>query len=727
MQHTRIFGYLLSVMLFCGQTSAEEGMYPINLLGALDLRAKGLQLDARALYNPDSVGLVDAVVKIGGCTGSFVSPEGLIITNHHCVFGYVQAASSKERDYVTDGYLAQSRSEELRAAGATVKITESYRDVSREITGVLADTMDAATRTRMIGDRVLQLVAEAEKQHPGKRAEVSEMIPGESYLLFVSTFIRDVRIVYVPPRAIGEYGGEEDNWVWPRHTGDFSFVRAYVAPDGSPAGYAPDNVPYHPRSYMHVQPAGVGEGDHVFILGYPGRTYRHRTSHYMAYEERVRMPYLTDLYLRQIAIMEDFGSKDRAIALKFDARIKSLANVAKNYEGKLLGMKRLNLVAKKQEGERRLQQYITADSLRAKRYGTLLAGIGAIYREMEEAAPYGFVLDNLRSSSVLLTLAFTVQEVQQEIRKATHQGTSDSIGQSIDTADVRKAVDRLREAVERSLKNYYQPADRALLKEMLLRAIRLPKKQRGDLFDWLAASTDTAREIDDYVSDLYDETRLADRDVMMQIVNGPLEGIVEMDEPLVSLARALSPMYSDLKEVSQGRESRLSKLSADLLKVQRDYLKSDFIPDANSTLRFTCGQVRGYSPADGTYCSPITTLTGVLEKATGKDPFNPPQKLVQLYRAGRFGRFVLPRENVVPVALLYDLDTTGGNSGSPLLNARGELVGVNFDRAFEATINDYAWSEDFSRSIAVDIRYVLWVTSEIGGADFLLHEMGVTT
>lgn len=715
----RLFWFALSVtvvFLHSLPASAEEGMVPITEIHKLDLRAKGLLIEPEALYNAGGVSLIDAIVNIGGCTGSFVSHDGLILTNHHCVFGAVQAASTPQNDYVTNGFLARTRSGEITARGSTVRIIESYRDVSPEVLAAANDSMSPGERTRAINGKTKAMVAEAERLAPGRRAEVAEMFIGKTYILFVYTFLKDVRLVYVPPRAIGDFGGEADNWVWPRHTGDFSFLRAYVAPDGSPAEYSPANVPYHPKKYLTVQPNGVDEEDAVFILGYPGRTYRHRTSHFLAYEQDVRMPYVADYYEWQIAVMEEQGRSDRAVALKHDARIKGLGNTAKNYRGKLQGMKRLDIVGTKREEERLLQQFILADPARRQKYGTLLDEIGDVYREMQQTSRREMTLDYLRSSSTLLSAAFSACEAARERPKPDLERES---------AYMDRNFDRTKENTLFSLRNYYEPTDRIFLKEMLLRASRLNGKERIPELETILSGEDPGRSIDAFLEAAYRETRMNDSSVVARLFTNPEDLVIHSHDPLIGLAQTLEPAYQRLKEVRQQREGTLARLSAKYLDVKQAFLKKDFIPDANSTLRFTCGRVRGYSPADATYRQPITTLRGVVEKTTGVAPFASPQRLLELNRAGDFGRYGHRRLKSVPVALLYDLDTTGGNSGSPLLNARGELVGVNFDRTFEATINDYAWSQEYSRSIAVDIRYVLWVTEKIGGARDLLQEMGL--
>jgi len=397
-----IFLFLITIF-FSSVTIADEGMYPLSEIKKLDLKSKGLKVTAEDIYNPDGVSLVDAIVNIGGCTGSFVSPNGLIITNHHCAFGAVQAASTPEKDLVTNGFLAESLTEEIPAKGFTVRIVDSYRDVSESVLAVLNDTMDFATRSKAIDRRIKEIITETENKNPGKRAEISEMFIGKSYVLFIYTYLRDVRLVYVPPRSIGEFGGENDNWIWPRHTGDFSFIRAYVAPDGSPADYSQDNVPYHPKKYLKIGLEGVDENEPVFILGYPGRTYRHRTASYLAFEEEIRMPYIADLYEWQISVMEELGKKDRAISLKLDGRIKGLANTMKNYRGKLQGLKRLQLVSKKREEEQLLQSFIDSDPNRKKWYGSVLSDINSIYEEIRSRTQYEFTLDYLLQSSNLIS------------------------------------------------------------------------------------------------------------------------------------------------------------------------------------------------------------------------------------------------------------------------------------------------------------------------------------
>jgi len=711
----RYFLLTLSFLLFLQLGFADEGMYPISEIHKLNLRAKGLKIDPKAIYNPNGIGLIDAVVQLSGCTGSFISSDGLILTNHHCAFGAVQAASSKENDYVTNGYLAQTRQEEIQARGISARILESYRDVSKDVMGVVNDKMELADRTKAIDKKIREIVAETEKKYPGKRAEVSEMFAGKTYVLFLSTMLRDVRLVYVPPRSIGEFGGENDNWVWPRHTGDFSFLRAYAAPDGSPAEYSTNNVPYHPKKFLKVNPAGVDEGDFAFILGYPGRTFRHRTSHYLAYEENDRMPYVADLFDWQISTMETMGKNDRAIALKHDARIKGLANTMKNYRGKLLGMKRMHLVDNKQAEEKLLQQFIEADPQRKALYGTVLEEIGKVYREMSDHAASELILDNLRSSSQLLSYGFTLYESSIEMQKPDMERLP---------AYMERNLANTKQGLRTGLRNYYEPTDKAFLKHIVMQALALPENQRIDIIDKQFKGR-TEQEIEQTIDQAYAQSKLTDEDVLLSSFGKPLAELEQMRDRFISGAQMLYPAYQKLREIRQRRDGALSKLSAMLVDIKQQYQKTSFIPDANSTLRFTFGRIKGYSPVDATYYKPITTLTGVIEKSTGQDPYATPQKVMDLYKAKDFGRYKNAKLKDVPVAILYDMDTTGGNSGSPVLNASGELVGVNFDRAYEATINDYAWSESYSRSIAVDIRYVLWVTEKVGGANRILKELGI--
>jgi len=711
----RLFTLTFSLLFLLQPGIADEGMYPISEIHKLNLKAKGLKIDPKAIYNPNGIGLIDAVVQLSGCTGSFISSDGLILTNHHCAFGAVQAASTKDNDFVTFGFQAKTRTDEIQARGISARILESYKDVSKDVLSVINDKMDLADRTKAIEKKIREIVAETEKKYPGKRADVSEMFTGKTYVLFLSTVLRDVRLVYVPPRSIGEFGGENDNWVWPRHTGDFSFLRAYVAPDGSPAEYSTTNVPYHPKKFLKVNPAGVDEGDFTFILGYPGRTFRHRTSHYLAYEENLRMPYVADLFEWQISTMEALGKNDRAIALKHDGRIKGLANTMKNYRGKLLGMGRLHLTDNKRNEEALLQKFIDADPQRKAQYGTVLEDIGKVYQEMTDLGVSEFVLDNLRSTSAVYSLAFAIYESSLELQKPDVDRLP---------AFTERNLPNTKQALRQALRNYYEPTDKAFLKHIIMQALELPENRRIQMIERQFRGRSGA-EIDQIINDAFAQTMFTNPDALVEAFGKPVGEINQIADPFVRAANMMYPTYQKLRETRQRREGALSKLSALLVDVKQQYEKTNFIPDANSTLRLTFGHIKGYTPVDATYFKPITTLTGVIEKTTGSEPYATPQKVLDLYKAKDFGRYKSPKLKDIPVAILYDMDTTGGNSGSPVLNAKGELIGVNFDRAYEATINDYAWSESYSRSIAVDIRYVLWVTEKVGGATHILNELGI--
>lgn len=710
------FVFIFCIFLFVQSFYADEGMWPISEIHKLDLRSKGLEVDPKEIYNPGGLSLFDGIVQVGGCSGSFVSPDGLILTNHHCAYRAVQAASTKEKDYIKDGFLAHNRSEEIQAKGITARITETYRDVSDEVLSVIEGGMDFAEQTRAIEKKIKEIVKEVETENPGKRAEVAEMFSGEKYVLFIYTYLKDIRLVYVPPRSIGEFGGEVDNWMWPRHTGDFSFMRAYVAPDGSPADYSLENVPFHPKKFIQIAPAGVNEEDFVFILGYPGRTYRHRTSHFLAFEEEVRMPYVADWYAWQISVMEEMGESDREVAIKHLSRIKGLSNTMKNYRGKLKGLKGLNLVEKKRNEEEALSKFIESDANRKVQYGDILEKIGKVYEERRKLAEYELILDYLRRSIDMIYFGYTAFEAAIELQKDDLERES---------AYMDRNFPLTKKRLQMTLRNYYEPTDKVVLKEMLMRAARLPKEHRIPAVDNIIKDDDPEKAIHDFIEEAYSRTKLGGENVLMDMLTKSPEELKEIKDPFLELAEALYPAYQNLKETQKARKGALDQLYPRLIDVKKQFLKKDFVPDANRTLRLTFGRIRGYEPADAVYCRPITTLDGVIEKSTGLEPFDTPSKIFDLFKAKDFGRFEHPELKSVPVCILYDMDTTGGNSGSPVLNARGELVGINFDRAFEATINDFAWSETYSRSIAVDIRYVLWVTQKFGEVEYLLEEMNV--
>ena len=694
---------------------ADEGMWPISEIHKLNLNAKGLEISPDEIFSPSDLSLIYAVVQVGA-TGSFVSPDGLIITNHHVAYRPVQAASTKEHDYIKHGFLAKDRSEEIPARGMTSRITESFRDVSQEVLSVVKEGMGRAERTKAIEKKKKEIVAKTEKTNPGKRAEVSEMFSGKSYVLFLYTYLKDIRLVYVPPRSIGEFGGDVDNWMWPRHTGDFSFLRAYVAPDGSPADHSLKNVPFRPKRFFQVNANGVNEGDFVFMLGYPGRTYRHQTSHFWAYDEEVRMPYVVDWYGWQIALMEKMGEGDREIALKHLSRIKGLSNTMKNYQGKLRGMKRLGLVKTKKEQEKALQEYILADKDRTERYGGLIKKMGHIAEDKRERAEYELILNYLGRSAILTSFGGSAYEASIERAKPDLERES---------AYMDRNFSRTKQRLFLSLKNYYEPTDKAILKEMLQRATHLPEELQIPAVTAIIKDKDPEEAIETFIEDAYSRTKLNDETVLKDVFTKSTEELMNMKDPFIQLAADLYPTNLLKKEADKARKGLYDQLYAQLLDVKQEFLKTDFIPDANRTLRLTFGRIRGYRPMDAVYYKPITTLDGVLEKSTGEEPFDTPEKIFALYKAKDFGRFANPDSKSVPVCILYDMDTTGGNSGSPVLDARGQLVGVNFDRAWEATINDYAWNASYSRSIGVDIRYVLWVTQKYGGVDYLLKEMGI--
>ncbi len=696
---------------------AEEGMFPLSHINKINLKAAGFEITSEDIFSPDSPSLSDAIVKLGGCTGSFISDEGLILTNHHCAFYAVSQASTPEHDYLKNGFLARNRSDEIEAKGYTVRITQSYSDVSPRVLARLDTVTDFAQRTQIIKKRIKEIVKQAEKEHPGMRAEVSEMFAGQSYVLFLYTYLKDVRMVYVPPRAIGEFGGDVDNWEWPRHNGDFSILRAYVGPDGKPAEFSKDNVPYHPKKFLTINPAGVDENDLVFLLGYPGRTYRHRTASFIRYQEQVRMPFIRDWYQWQIRTMLELGKANREVALKYSSTVKSLANTEKNYRGKLLGLKRLNLVGKKEQEEAAIQRFLRNNPKLFKQYGNVLSEINRIYEQQQTTAQHDLILSYFTRSVQSVALARTLYKAVRERAKADLERESAYMDRNFEATKKRTLL---------RLERFYAPGDKKILLALLRRAAQLPSTQRIAALDRLFSLDQPESLWHEKVNRAYEQSELFQTAFIRNAFNWNEEQLEHSTDPFIQWVIALEPELKTMKKQSEQRSGALNSLSARWAEVKRAYQKTAFIPDANGTFRLTYGHIRGYSPADAVYHLPQTTVQGILEKNTGTEPFNAPERLLTLIREQDFGIFKSKKKGTLPVGILYDTDTTGGNSGSPVMDARGRLVGLNFDRSFEATINDFAWNESYSRSIGVDIRYILWVIQKYAGAGYLLDEMGVT-
>ena len=697
---------LLMLFAVANLAEAEEGMYPISEVGRLDLASQGLKLASEDIFNADRTCLVDGICKVNGCTGSFVSSRGLIITNHHCAYRAIQSSSTTTNDYLRDGFIAKTLGEEIPAKGYTVRITESFEDISDEVLSAIKPEMSYTERTKAIDQRQKELEKAAEQKNPGQRAEVAEMFAGKTYVLFIYTYIQDVRLVFAPPASVGNFGGEVDNWEWPRHTGDFSFMRAYVAPDGSSAEYAKDNVPYQPKRFIQVDPKGVDEGDYVMLIGYPGRTARHKTASFLEYEQDVRLPYVVDLYQWQIEQMQQAGKLDRAIALKLSSRMKGLANVEKRSRGQLKGLVRKNIVGTRTDAESELQAFINSDADRRNKYGNLLSEIAAVYKGMRSAR-HELDVQSLRSASQLMSFAFTLYDSAVERQKPDLER---------ETPYMDRNIDLTRRRLMLAVKDYHAPTDRIIATELHQR-IRAHGEKTKDLAALLPA--------EDELGAFYDKTRLGDPEFTQSCLEKTPEQLAALNDPALAAIIKLYPKYLQLREQSKSRAGKLDQLYGNLVTVKQEFLQQNFVPDANATLRLTYGHIKGYSPEDAVYKSPITTLGGAVAKATGVEPFVLPRSIIEKHKARDFGQFMHPQLNDVPTAILYDTDTTGGNSGSPILSGDGKLVGVNFDRAFEATINDFAWNESYSRSIGVDIRYALWITGKVFGANHLLKEMGV--
>ncbi len=684
------------------------------------LRKLGLAYDPAALQDPTAFPL-GAVVSLGGCTASFVSPDGLIITNHHCVTRYLQHNSTPEQNLLKNGYLAATKADE-RSGGPTARVwvTTAFTDVTSQVLGGLESTTDDKQRYTQIEERRKQIVNTCEAGRPEIACSVASFFEGAQFFQIEQAEIRDLRVVYAPAAGIGNYGGEVDNWRWPRHTGDFSFLRAYVGKDGKPADFSADNVPYKPKHHLKVATDKAAPGSFAMVVGYPGRTQRLKTA---AEAQQAADWYYNRqiaLYGEHIAVLEGVGKDNPEIAIKASSRLRGLQNYLTNFKGVRDGLVKGGVASEKARLEAGLQAWIDGDPARKAKYGDVLAKMAALSAEKATTREHDMAHDELLRSSQLLSVADTLIKLADERQKPDAER---KLGfQERDAKDLEQSM--------QAMQSSYDPTmDRAVFKLYLQRAAKLPEAERPALLAAIVGAGKTSdADIDKALTTLYKSTKLGDPAARIALLKSAAPATLKKSgDPFIKLALKIKPIVDAQKTKAEAQAGAMAALRPRYIEALQGFSGGNLAPDANSTLRITYGTVRGYKPdPSAPEYTPFTRLSEVVAKHTGEEPFNAPKALLDAVAAKKFGPYVDPTLGEVPVDFLADLDITGGNSGSSTLNNKGELTGLVFDGNIEAMASDWVFLPTITRSIHVDIRYVLWVMDAVDNADHLLTEMGVT-
>jgi hypothetical protein len=685
------------------------------------LKRLGLAYDPAALTDPTAHPL-GAVVSLGGCSASFVSPEGLIVTNHHCVGGALQYNSTPEQNLLEEGFLAATRAEEKWAGPtARVYVTQSFADVSDEVLKGLEAIEDDKARHDEKERRIKQLTAGCEEGKPATRCRIAGYFEGAQYVRIEQLRLKDVRLVYAPHSGIGRFGGETDNWRWPRHTGDFAFLRAYVGKDGQPAEHAADNVPYKPARHLEIAKTGLKKGDLVMVAGYPGRTHRMKTADEVQEAADWYYPYRIELYQQYIAVLEKATKGRPDAAIKAAGRLRGLNNGLTNARGMLDGLTKGGLAQERTKLEEGLRTWIDQDPERKKKYGSVLADMEWIRGEQRKTRVHDTAVGELARGSALLGVARSIVRLAEQRQKPDAERDRGYQGR-----DRGRRTGRMM----RMSKSYDAQVDRAVFKMYLMRAIALPEEERPkEVLEILVGEGEIDEaKIDAALDRFYKATKLGDEKVRVRLIEkGDPAKLARSRDPFIKAAIELRPLMEKMEERDERADGALTALRPRYVEALREYTEGSLPPDANGTLRITYGTVRGYRPKpDAEVYEPFTTLSEMADKHTGKDPFNAPGTILATAAAKEYGPYLVEEIGDVPLDFLSDLDITGGNSGSATLDSRGDLVGLVFDGNYESMASDWLFIPEITRSIHVDARYMLWVMDAVDQADHLLEEMGVT-
>ncbi len=704
---------LLSFTLSVTPVLADEGMWLLPLIEKLNskkMKELGFKLTAKDIYDINNSSLKDAVVHFGGgCTAEIISNEGLVLTNHHCGYGAIQKLSTVEHDYLQDGYWAMNREQEL-PAGLTVTFLESFTDVTAQINNATAAAKTPGERMEALRKITSELETKAVEGKKYLEAKVSSFFSGNSYYLIVTKTFSDVRFVGAPPSSIGKFGYDTDNWVWPRHTGDFSIFRVYADKDNNPAPYSKDNVPYKPKKSLTISLKGIQPNDFSMVIGYPGRTYRYMTSFEL--EERTDVLNAVRIHargVRQDVLQEDMLA-DPKVRLQYSSKFASSSNYWKNSIGMNQAVARLKVKERRIEEEKAFTEWVNADPARVEKYGKALEQIKKAV-EMRKDPQYTYLYLNETLANIeISSIAAQYKDVAASLEKGNKE-------------EAIKLAQQLDGRVRNFFVNYNAPTDKKVAIAMLkVYKEKVKKENLPAVYNTI--DTQFGGSIENYVNDLFEKSIFCDYAKIQATLQSSPEQI--LTDPAFQLFKTFAPVALPIQRkimhsnalFNEGQKAYI----AGLIEMKQG---KDMYPDANSTMRMTYGQVKSYSPKDAVVYDYVTTLDGVMEK---EDPNNwefvVPAKLKELYKARDYGQYAMPNGKL-PVAFITTNDITGGNSGSPVLNAKGELIGTAFDGNWEAMSGDIVFEPQLQRCINVDIRYTLFIIDKFGGAGHLLKEMNI--
>lgn len=702
----RTFTLLLAVMLML-PAMADEGMWIPMLLSRnqADMQAKGMHITAQDIYDVNHASLKDAVALFGGgCTGEYVSDQGLMLTNHHCGYYYITSHSTVEHDYLTHGFWAQNKEQELPCPGLTVTRLVRMEDVTSQVLNGITSQTSEEDRNRMVQQNIERITGQA-TQGTHYQAIIKPFYSGNQYFMYVNEIFTDVRLVGAPPSNIGKFGGDTDNWMWPRHTGDFSMFRVYCGKDGKPAKYSKDNVPYKPLKHLTVSLKGLGEGDFTFVFGYPGTTQRYITSDAISLQAIQENPIRIGLRDIRLKYYKDAMEQSPAQRLKYASKVASIANGWKKWQGETQGIERLQGVRKKQDFERQFQDW----SATKPEYSDVLPRMHKAYQSLNPVEIEWIYFNEAVMASDLINRASTLWRIAV---RATDDSTRAAQAASF------------MEGQEKYFSDFDQhaPVDKGIFVDTYI------YMWKAGYAPYLKGTTEA--EIRASLEKVFDKSALTNQKKLEKLLNhydGKKVARLLKDPAVNLFDMAYHHAYSADK-IATHNEAR-----ATIAKSMRNYVKGcmemqpdvNFFPDANLTLRVAYGAVKGFTPKDGVYYLPYSTLTGIMEKENPDiyDYVVEP-RLKELYNSKDYGRYA-DRKGDMPVCFLTTCHTTGGNSGSPVLNGDGELVGINFDRCWEGTMSDLLFDPDYCRNICLDIRYCLFIIDKFAGATHLVNEMTI--